>query len=148
MPALAGAGCGWKLWLYSPRPACSLTFSLKQALCLDPSLLQGLDVVGMARTGSGKCPCCTWAASVLLNGSAALYCCHCCCSACCACWAARTASHRLKMSPTVPVLCSPSAGKTAAFVIPLIEKLKAHSARAGARAVILSPTRELALQAS
>jgi hypothetical protein len=37
-------------------------------------------------------------------------------------------------------------GKTAAFVIPLIERLKAHSARAGARAVILSPTRELALQ--
>lgn len=37
-------------------------------------------------------------------------------------------------------------GKTAAFVIPMIEKLKEHSGRAGARAVILSPTRELALQ--
>ena len=37
-------------------------------------------------------------------------------------------------------------GKTAAFVIPLVERLKEHSARAGARAVILSPTRELALQ--
>ncbi|KAF2226987.1 ATP-dependent RNA helicase dbp10 [Elsinoe ampelina] len=37
-------------------------------------------------------------------------------------------------------------GKTAAFVIPMLEKLKAHSARVGARAVILSPSRELALQ--
>lgn len=37
-------------------------------------------------------------------------------------------------------------GKTAAFIIPMIEKLKAHSARVGARAVILSPSRELALQ--
>lgn len=54
-----------------------------------PVILQGQDVIGMARTGSGK---------------------------------------------------------TAAFVIPMIEKLKAHSIKAGARAVILSPTRELALQ--
>ncbi|KAF4637723.1 hypothetical protein G7Y89_g343 [Cudoniella acicularis] len=37
-------------------------------------------------------------------------------------------------------------GKTAAFVIPMIEKLKAHSARVGARALILSPSRELAIQ--
>ena len=50
-----------------------------------PLILQGVDVVGMARTGSGK---------------------------------------------------------TAAFVIPMLEKLKAHAHTAqGARAVILSPTR-------
>lgn len=37
-------------------------------------------------------------------------------------------------------------GKTAAFVIPMIEKLKAHSAKFGARGIIMSPSRELALQ--
>ena len=37
-------------------------------------------------------------------------------------------------------------GKTAAFVIPMIEKLRSHSAKVGARALILSPSRELALQ--
>lgn len=37
-------------------------------------------------------------------------------------------------------------GKTAAFLIPMLERLKAHTSKAGARAVILSPTRELALQ--
>ncbi|KAI9681063.1 MAG: ATP-dependent RNA helicase dbp10 [Bathelium mastoideum] len=37
-------------------------------------------------------------------------------------------------------------GKTAAFVIPLIAALKSHSAKVGARALILSPSRELALQ--
>lgn len=37
-------------------------------------------------------------------------------------------------------------GKTAAFVIPMIEKLKNHSTTFGARGLILSPSRELALQ--
>ncbi|KAJ5159448.1 ATP-dependent RNA helicase dbp10 [Penicillium canariense] len=37
-------------------------------------------------------------------------------------------------------------GKTAAFVIPMIEKLKSHSSMFGARALIMSPSRELALQ--
>ncbi|ORY65326.1 ATP-dependent RNA helicase dbp10 [Pseudomassariella vexata] len=37
-------------------------------------------------------------------------------------------------------------GKTAAFVIPMIERLRAHSATVGSRALIMSPSRELALQ--
>ncbi|KXJ92176.1 P-loop containing nucleoside triphosphate hydrolase protein [Microdochium bolleyi] len=37
-------------------------------------------------------------------------------------------------------------GKTAAFVIPMIERLRAHSATFGARALIMSPSRELAIQ--
>ncbi|KAK3721006.1 ATP-dependent RNA helicase dbp10 [Vermiconidia calcicola] len=37
-------------------------------------------------------------------------------------------------------------GKTAAFLIPMIEKLKSHSAKVGARGIVLSPSRELALQ--
>lgn len=37
-------------------------------------------------------------------------------------------------------------GKTAAFSLPLVEKLKVHSAKVGARAIVLSPSRELAIQ--
>ena len=37
-------------------------------------------------------------------------------------------------------------GKTAAFLLPLFERLKAHSTTVGERAVVLSPTREHALQ--
>lgn len=36
-------------------------------------------------------------------------------------------------------------GKTACFLLPMFEKLKEH-ATSGARALIMSPTRELALQ--
>lgn len=37
-------------------------------------------------------------------------------------------------------------GKTAAFVLPMVERLKSHSPKMGARGLILSPSRELALQ--
>jgi ATP-dependent RNA helicase DDX54/DBP10 len=37
-------------------------------------------------------------------------------------------------------------GKTASFLIPMLDKLKVHSAKVGIRGLIMSPTRELALQ--
>jgi len=39
-------------------------------------------------------------------------------------------------------------GKTASFIIPIVERLKEHSTTVGARALILSPTRELAMQSA
>lgn len=46
----------------------------------------------------------------------------------------------------VVAMARTGSGKTACFLIPLFEKLKVRSAKSGARALILSPTRELALQ--
>ncbi|XP_078050326.1 ATP-dependent RNA helicase DDX54 [Augochlora pura] len=46
----------------------------------------------------------------------------------------------------VVAMARTGSGKTACFLLPLLEKLKARQAKAGARALILSPTRELALQ--
>ncbi|XP_017753416.1 PREDICTED: ATP-dependent RNA helicase DDX54 [Eufriesea mexicana] len=46
----------------------------------------------------------------------------------------------------VVAMARTGSGKTACFLIPLFEKLKIRQAKAGARALILSPTRELALQ--
>ncbi|KYQ50715.1 ATP-dependent RNA helicase DDX54 [Trachymyrmex zeteki] len=58
-------------------------------------------------------------------------------------------------TPTIPLalekrdvvaMVRTNSGKTACFLIPLFEKLKARQAKTGACALILSPTRELALQ--
>lgn len=46
----------------------------------------------------------------------------------------------------VVAMARTGSGKTACFLIPMFEKLKIRSTKAGARALILSPTRELALQ--
>ncbi|XP_078410204.1 ATP-dependent RNA helicase DDX54 isoform X2 [Cetorhinus maximus] len=46
----------------------------------------------------------------------------------------------------VVAMARTGSGKTAAFLIPLFEQLKVHNAQSGARALILTPTRELALQ--
>lgn len=46
----------------------------------------------------------------------------------------------------VVAMARTGSGKTAAFLIPMLEKLKGHDPNSGPRALILSPTRELALQ--
>lgn len=46
----------------------------------------------------------------------------------------------------VVAMARTGSGKTASFLIPLFEKLKIRTAKSGARSLILSPTRELAIQ--
>ncbi|CEF98487.1 Helicase, C-terminal [Ostreococcus tauri] len=46
----------------------------------------------------------------------------------------------------VVAMARTGSGKTAAFLIPVLSKLRTHSLKAGARCVVLAPTRELALQ--
>ncbi|KAF0685566.1 Aste57867_22574 [Aphanomyces stellatus] len=46
----------------------------------------------------------------------------------------------------VVAMARTGSGKTAAFLIPMLEKLKEHSKKIGVRALVLSPTRELAVQ--
>ncbi|KAH1029038.1 ATP-dependent RNA helicase DDX54 [Dendroctonus ponderosae] len=46
----------------------------------------------------------------------------------------------------VVAMARTGSGKTAAFLIPMFERLKARTSKAGARGLVFSPTRELALQ--
>lgn len=46
----------------------------------------------------------------------------------------------------VVVMARTGSGKTAAFLLPVLEKLGEHSPKIGVRSIILSPTRELAVQ--
>ncbi|KGN66771.1 putative DEAD-box ATP-dependent RNA helicase 29 [Cucumis sativus] len=46
----------------------------------------------------------------------------------------------------VVAMARTGSGKTAAFLVPMLERLKQHEPQGGVRALILSPTRDLALQ--
>ena len=58
----------------------------------------------------------------------------------------RKAIPKIRAGQNIVATARTGSGKTAAFLIPIIEKLSSHSQIVGARCVILSPTRELALQ--
>lgn len=46
----------------------------------------------------------------------------------------------------VVAMARTGSGKTAAFLVPMLQKLRQHVPQAGVRALILSPTRDLAMQ--
>lgn len=46
----------------------------------------------------------------------------------------------------VVAMARTGSGKTAAFLVPMLEKLKAHSAKVGTRGIVICPSRELAMQ--
>jgi ATP-dependent RNA helicase DDX54/DBP10 len=58
----------------------------------------------------------------------------------------RRAIPSIMQNMNVIAMARTGSGKTGAFIIPMVEKLKAHSHVVGARCVILSPTREIAMQ--
>ena len=58
----------------------------------------------------------------------------------------RKAIPRLLEGTDIVAMARTGSGKSAAFIIPMLQRLKAHSSAGGARALILSPSRELAMQ--
>ncbi|KAF2356508.1 DBP10 C-terminal [Trinorchestia longiramus] len=58
----------------------------------------------------------------------------------------KTAIPAILSGQDVFAMARTGSGKTACFLLPMFEALKAHSSRTGARALILEPTRELAVQ--
>ena len=58
----------------------------------------------------------------------------------------RKAIPQIMQGFNVIAMARTGSGKTGAFIIPAVEKLQQHSKIVGARCVILSPTREIAIQ--
>lgn len=58
----------------------------------------------------------------------------------------RKAIPAIKSGRDVVAMARTGSGKTAAFLVPLFERLREHATVVGVRAVVLSPTRELAMQ--
>lgn len=57
------------------------------------------------------------------------------------------AEQHVLVTPALPHVCTHTgSGKTASFLIPMVERLVKHSTQMGARALVISPTRELSLQ--